>query len=102
MKIKQLKIEGFRSLKNVTWEPDDLNILIGPNGTGKSNLLRFLEFTTVAVKGGLGKYIQSQGGISTQLWDGDVSEIYSRMDFRLSERSTGYYELKLSEWPKVI
>jgi hypothetical protein len=37
MKIRQLSIEGFRSLKNVVWEPGDLNVLIGPNGSGKSN-----------------------------------------------------------------
>ena len=41
MRIKQLDIEGFRSLKQVSWIPGDLNVVIGPNGTGKSNLLRF-------------------------------------------------------------
>ena len=75
MRIKQLKIEGFRSLKNVTWEPGDLNILIGPNGAGKSNLLRFLELMTVAAKGDLGKYIQSLGGIGAIVWDGQAKGI---------------------------
>jgi AAA15 family ATPase/GTPase len=41
VKIKQLDIEGFRSLRNVSWMPGDLNVIIGPNGTGKSNLLLF-------------------------------------------------------------
>ncbi len=41
MKITQLDIEGFRSLRKVIWFPGDLNVIIGPNGTGKSNLLRF-------------------------------------------------------------
>lgn len=27
MKIKQLDIEGFRSLKKVSWNPDDLNVV---------------------------------------------------------------------------
>src|SRR5437764_15374342 len=75
MRIKQLKIEGFRSLKNVTWEPGDINILIGPNGTGKSNLLRFLELMTVTAKGRLGKYIQSLGGMGAIVWDGEATEI---------------------------
>lgn len=80
MRIRQLKIEGFRSLKNVTWEPGDLNILIGPNGTGKSNLLRFLELITVTAKGGLGKYIQSLGGMDALIWDGRASEVSFTLD----------------------
>ena len=43
MKILNLHVEGFRSLKSVDWAPGDLNVVIGPNGSGKSNLLRVLE-----------------------------------------------------------
>ncbi len=43
MKIVQLDIQGFRSLKNVSWRPGDLNVIIGPNGSGKSNLLKMLD-----------------------------------------------------------
>src|SRR2546423_1767443 len=80
MRIKQLKIEGFRSLKNVTWEPGDLNILIGPNGTGKSNLLRFIELMAVTAKGNLGKYIQSLGGMGAIVWDGQATNISFSLD----------------------
>ncbi|MBA3806637.1 MAG: AAA family ATPase, partial [Acidobacteria bacterium] len=75
MRIKQLKIEGFRSLKNVTWEPGDLNILIGPNGSGKSNLLRFLELMAIAARGGLGKAVQSSGGMNSLVWNGSSPAI---------------------------
>ena len=80
MRIKQLKVEGFRSLKKVTWEPSDLNILIGPNGSGKSNLLRFLELITVAARGGLGKYIQSLGGMDAIVWDGQARNVTFMLD----------------------
>ena len=75
MKIRQLFIEGFRSLKNVVWEPGDLNVLIGPNGSGKSNLLRALELVSVSAQGGLGKHVQAAGGMQSMLWDGDAPEI---------------------------
>jgi predicted ATPase len=75
MKILQLDIEGFRSLKKVSWKPGDLNVIIGPNGTGKSNLLRFLELMSVAVQGNLGKYIQSLGGMEPIVWDGQANSI---------------------------
>lgn len=75
MKIKQLDIEGFRSLRKVSWLPGDLNVIIGPNGTGKSNLLRFLELISVSAQGRMGKYIQSLGGMEPIIWDGSVSSI---------------------------
>ena len=51
MKILDLKIEGFRSLKRVDWKPGDINILIGPNAGGKSNLLQALEMIAESSKG---------------------------------------------------
>jgi len=44
MKILNLDVEGFRSLRQIpSWRPGDLAVLNGPNGRGKSNLLRALE-----------------------------------------------------------
>jgi predicted ATPase len=51
MKITKLHIEGFRSLRDISWVPGDLNVIIGPNGSGKSNLLRVLEFISVGTQG---------------------------------------------------
>jgi len=52
MKIIRLYVKGFRSLRDVSWEPEDLNVVIGPNATGKSNLLRLLELISVSARGG--------------------------------------------------
>ena len=54
MKIIKLEVEGYRSLKSQTWCPGDLNVVIGPNASGKSNLLRVLEMLNAAAQGGLG------------------------------------------------
>ena len=71
MKILSLGIDGFRSLKHIPdWRPGDLNVVIGPNGSGKSNLLRVLELLAVSAQGGLGKLVQSCGGMEPLLWDG--------------------------------
>ncbi len=75
MKILELRIEGFRSLKDVTWKPGDLNVVIGPNGSGKSNLLRMLELISTSAEGRLGKYVQSSGGMESLVWDGRAGEI---------------------------
>ena len=80
MKITQLDIEGFRSLRKVSWVPGDLNVIIGPNGTGKSNLLRFMELISISAQGRLGKYIQSLGGMDPIVWDGVATAIKFAME----------------------
>ncbi len=75
MKIVQLDIQGFRSLKNVTWRPGDLNVVIGPNGSGKSNLLRMLELISAAAQGKLRDFADKFGGINQILWDGQTNWI---------------------------
>lgn len=75
MKISQIHIGGFRSLLKVCWSPSKLNVIIGPNGTGKSNLLRCLELISISAQGKLGKHIQSLGGMEPILWDGQAKSI---------------------------
>lgn len=75
MRVLRFCVEGFRSLKDISWEPDSLNVLIGPNATGKSNLLRMLELVSVCAGGGLGKYVQSWGGMGPLVWDGRADRI---------------------------
>jgi len=75
MKIEQLDVKGFKSLKDVSWRPGDLNVVIGQNGTGKSNLLRMLELISASAQGRLSKYIQAAGGMEPILWDGRAPSI---------------------------
>lgn len=98
MKIKQLDIEGFRSLRRVSWLPGDLNVIIGPNGTGKSNLSRFMELIAISAQGKLGKYIKSLGGMEPIVWDGSADSIKFSMEIEPETGGIGpeLYELELS------
>lgn len=69
MRIQRLEVEGFRSLKKVSWEPGALNVVIGPNGSGKSNVLKLLELLQHSSRQRLDKYIQSLGGVRHITWD---------------------------------
>ncbi len=75
MSIQRLEISGFRSLKDVVWEPGSLNVLIGPNGAGKSNLLRALHLLKAAAEGNLSKTVRAWGGMVPLLWDGRTNSI---------------------------
>jgi predicted ATPase len=70
MKILRLDIENFRSLRKVSWFPGDLNLIIGPNASGKSNLLQALELLAVAASGGLSEFVRQVGGMEPLVWDG--------------------------------
>lgn len=93
MKIKQLDVKGFRSLKEVSWRPGDLNVVIGQNGTGKSNLLRVFELIAASAQGRLSKYIQAAGGMGAIVWDGVAPAIVIRLIF---EQLKHEYEMQLA------
>ncbi|GAA4452224.1 AAA family ATPase [Nibrella saemangeumensis] len=42
--LKRVSIQNFKSLKDVTLDLQRVNLLIGPNNSGKSNFLKALEF----------------------------------------------------------
>lgn len=43
MRVKSVSIRNYRSLKDVTIRLDGLTTIIGPNGSGKTSVLRALE-----------------------------------------------------------
>src|SRR5947199_2359631 len=69
MGIQEIKVEGFRSLRDVHWTPGQLNVVIGENGSGKSNLLYALQLLQDSAAGRLSTEILDQGGIGQILWD---------------------------------
>ncbi|MEO5333912.1 MAG: AAA family ATPase [Magnetococcus sp. YQC-5] len=71
MFIKSLKIENLLSFGPDTQEfaLDRLNIIIGANGSGKSNLLEVISLLQASPKE-LNKPIRDAGGIAEWLWKG--------------------------------
>jgi predicted ATPase len=69
MGIERLEIKGYRSLRDVVWEPGQLNVLIGPNASGKSNLLDACMLFQEAARGRLAEGVVRRGGITPLCWD---------------------------------
>ena len=57
-----IEIKGYKSIKNARIELRPINILIGANGSGKSNFLSFIEFLNHLYERKLTKYIDLNGG----------------------------------------
>jgi predicted ATP-dependent endonuclease of OLD family len=49
--LQKVSIQNFKSLKDVTLELQKVNLLIGPNNSGKSNFLKALELLANYVQG---------------------------------------------------
>jgi predicted ATPase len=43
VEITKITIKNFKNLKNVTIRPRKFNVLVGPNGSGKTNFLEFFK-----------------------------------------------------------
>ena len=43
MKIERIQIKNFKSIKSIKFAPRDINVFVGENDSGKTNILRALE-----------------------------------------------------------
>lgn len=68
MELRSLAISGLTSFKAVEWKPDHLNVLIGPNAPGKSNLPRAMELIRASAAGTLHDFVIGKGGLPRVLW----------------------------------
>jgi predicted ATPase len=75
MAIQELKVNGYRSFREIVWQPGKLNLVVGPNGSGKSNLLRLLELVSKVAKGKLSDAMspKESSGMVPLLWDHRVA-----------------------------
>ena len=69
--IESVHIKGFRSLADVKLDnmPNPM-VLLGANGSGKSNVLRFFEMLKEILHGRLERFVLRQGGADDQLLGG--------------------------------
>ncbi len=75
MKLAKLRARQYRSLRDVTVEIDNLNLFIGPNAAGKSNVLDALRFLHEGARDRefMGA-VRARGGIIHLAWKGESAE----------------------------
>ncbi len=70
MAIQEIHIANYRSIRNLTLPLHSINVLVGPNGCGKSNLYRALSLLVAAAEGRLALTLAEEGGMPSVLWAG--------------------------------
>ena len=68
MPVKSFWVEGYRSVRSLRLKLGQVNVLVGPNGCGKTNLYRALGMLAAAAEGRLARTLADEGGITSALW----------------------------------
>jgi predicted ATPase len=98
IKLRKIRIEGYKSIESLDFDARNLNILIGPNGAGKSNFISFFKFLGKMLEsdGRLQEYVTYLGGASDILFDGvdKTKKMYGYLEIE-NEKGINEYQFKL-------
>jgi predicted ATPase len=90
--LEKLTIKGFKSIREQTLELDRLNVFIGGNGVGKSNLIGAFRFLHEVINERLAKYVATRGGADSILHFGrkTTPEMEFFLEFGEGDTSNSY------------
>ena len=92
--ITRLRVKNYRCFEDFDWTPDQICLLIGQNGTGKSTLFGLLEGLR-GMLGGKGSFESLFNPASIFRPNHTVTEVLIRLDISLSDANFAY-ELKIA------
>jgi predicted ATPase len=96
--LKKLHIEGFRSIKAADIEFGAMNVLIGANGAGKSNLIDFFRMLNYALSRGFqAPYLSDRGPASRIAHFGPklTPALHAELEFE-TPRGMNFYRFSLA------
>ncbi|GLX96750.1 AAA family ATPase [Herbidospora sp. NBRC 101105] len=73
-RLSELRVENFRSLREVALPLGPVNVLVGPNGAGKTNVLEVFRFLADVVRTDLGPALERRGGFGRLAFRGGAAQ----------------------------
>ena len=85
--LERITIKGFKSIASIDLELRPINVLIGANGSGKSNFIEAFDFVRAVANSNLNDYVSRAGGAQRLLHFGSktTAEITMRVSLPISE-----------------
>jgi predicted ATPase len=92
--IREFRAAGYRSLRAIRFPVGGLNVFVGSNGTGKTNLYRALQLLQASAVGSLSQELAAEGGMDSALWAGkrrvrEPAQIRLSAGFALAPQGAG-------------
>ena len=94
--LDRITIKGFKSIRSAELEIRPINVLIGANGSGKSNLLEAMAFLQAIRAGNLQGYVARAGGADRLLHFGAKTTDEMAFLARFSNEGICEYRLNLT------
>ena len=89
-RLDGILVEGFKSIGHTTLKLRPLNVLIGANGSGKSNFIDAISFLRTVVQGQLERYVRQAGGADRILHFGYKATSKLEMQVSIDGDTAGY------------
>lgn len=91
--LQRLTLSGFKSIKTTEIDLHPLNILIGANGAGKSNLISFFKMLNEIMAGRCQQYIGTSGRAQSLLHFGPkiTPQIEAKLEFQVDNGVDTYH-----------
>jgi predicted ATPase len=94
--LRRAALQGFKSIRSMDLELGSLNVMIGANGAGKSNLISFFKMLNAMMGERLQHHIGTSGRAQSVLHYGPkvTPQLEARLEFE-TEKGTNAYSLRL-------
>ncbi len=101
--LEKLSVTGFKSIRElINFELKDLNVLVGANGAGKSNLVELFRMLVAMTEKNFCRYVLERGGAEGFLFNGPkvTANISAQFVFTSrSDRAKGPNQYRFSATP---
>lgn len=84
MVVHHLSVQGYRSIQSITLNPERINVVVGANGSGKSNLYKAVSLLAHAAHGRMAETLALEGGMPSVLWAGNKKQGTHKKPVRFS------------------
>ena len=91
--LGNIKLKGYRSIKEMNLALEPLNVLIGANGAGKSNFVSFFKMLNEMMAGRLQQYVATSGRARSLLYlcPKVTPQLEATLEFTTEEGINTYY-----------
>jgi predicted ATPase len=100
--ITRVVLKNYKSIAGCSTRLGPLVFLVGQNGSGKSNFLDALRFTSESLNTSLDHALRDRGGIHEvrRRSSGHPTHFGIRLEFALPDSTSGYYAFRVGAKPK--